>query len=345
METQKNNEGKEGPSNNQDSPNTSRRYEHQYSQQASRIKTQQVKMEKLSNLLKKVDPILSENSKNLTKKYQWDASQKWNEIEGLDEVIKIEDTDVDDIAYYDRQYANLQLLYDEVSCKLQRKLDHLDNSGEIRATTSHKLQLRPIEIPKFNGDHMRWRTFIETFSDAVERANLSNIERFHYLLNNLEPEAKQAINHLQIVGDNYQQAVEILRSRYENNRKTATAYIEILLDLPQLQSRSAESLLKMYNTIKECTVNLSNMQFNIQSWNPILATVVLRKLDYETSRIFEEGLARPKEIPTLDCLMEFLDRRFKTLEAIKANRRSAQQCCSATRVIRVVSRLISLMCE
>jgi hypothetical protein len=49
-------------------------------------------------------------------------------------------------------------------------------------------------------------------------------------------------------------------------------------------------------------------------------TILLKKLDYESFKIFEEGLESPKVMPTVQQLLEFLVKRHQMLESLKGSK-------------------------
>jgi Protein of unknown function (DUF1759)/Putative peptidase (DUF1758) len=158
----------------------------------------------------------------------------------------------------------------------------------------------------------------------LQQERLSDVAKMHYLLDNLESKPKSVIVHLQISGQNYENAVKLLQDRYQNQRKTETSYIETILYMPSLQSRTSDSVIKMHDTIKECIVNLENLGDSIKHCSRILTIIILEKFDYDTSRIFEEGLVVPRQVPEITYVLEFLSRRFIALDSMKNNKKPFQ---------------------
>lgn len=291
------------------------------SMQEERLKIQTVKMNKFVIFLDKIHTVIS-GGKNMASKFQRDTTQKWLELEQLDDQIRADEQPTDNLTTYIADYEATYQTYQDVSSKLEARLDQLEAPTILENTPGPaKLRIKPVEIHKFNGEYKNWCTFFETFTDAANRASLSPIEKMHHLLDSLEAEPRRVISHIQINAENYENAIKILQSRYENKRKTETAFIETILKLPTLQSRSTEGVINMHDTIQECILNLKNLGYSIEHCGPIFTVAILEKFDYETSRIFEEGLTDPKQLPTLDYVLNFLSKRHKTLEAIKANKR------------------------
>jgi hypothetical protein len=81
------------------------------------------------------------------------------------------------------------------------------------------INLKHLPLPTFTGKYGEWFTFYESFKCLVaNNANISEIRKFHYLRGCLKDEALRAIESLSISGDNYVNAIELLRKRFENKR-------------------------------------------------------------------------------------------------------------------------------
>jgi hypothetical protein len=50
----------------------------------------------------------------------------------------------------------------------------------------------------------------------------------------------------------------------------------------------------------------------------------VKKLDNESLKLFEESLAIPTEVPSIEQLLKFLMARFQTLQAVMANNKKAK---------------------
>jgi Protein of unknown function (DUF1759) len=142
----------------------------------------------------------------------------------------------------------------------------------------------------------------------------------HYLNNSLEGDAKKVISHLAITHGSYKDAVKLLKNRFDNKRKTTAAFIDAIMDIPQLQHRSAAALIGMHDVVLEALLNLQRLDYQVATWEPMLVTILLKKLDFESFKIFEEGLESPKIMPTIQQLLDFLVRRHQMIESLKGSK-------------------------
>lgn len=67
-------------------------------------------------------------------------------------------------------------------------------------------RLPKIPLPSFNGTIHAWPVFRDRFKVLVHKTNLSNIEKYYYLLNCLQPCAAEVINGITVSSETYAQA-------------------------------------------------------------------------------------------------------------------------------------------
>ena len=80
--------------------------------------------------------------------------------------------------------------------------------GGVRAIIAHARE-------RDNGDLTKWTTFWDTFESAVHKCpDLTNIEKFSYLISLLESTAAEAIAGLKLTSANNDEAVATLKQRF-----------------------------------------------------------------------------------------------------------------------------------
>lgn len=84
----------------------------------------------------------------------------------------------------------------------------------------HGVKLPKLDVPTFDGNLLNWRTFWEQFCILVhDRTSLSNVEKLVYLQQSLKGgSAKNVIEGLSRTGDNYDEAIQSLTTRYDRPR-------------------------------------------------------------------------------------------------------------------------------
>lgn len=187
-------------------------------------------------------------------------------------------------------------------------------------------KLPPIKIPVFDGDFKKWTAFKNLFYNVIHENNiLSNVEKLRYLQTHLINEPYKLIHHLQLTNENYESAFNLIINRYDNHRKIADMYLDILLDLPNATIKSASSIKVLHDSIKECIEGMKSLNTSLNDVigdSYIITRIGIKKLDPESLKVFEEGLDEPKKSPTLQYFLKFLESRFLVLDSINEKRSS-----------------------
>ena len=131
-----------------------------------------------------------------------------------------------------------------------------------------------INLPKFSGDYLRFKQFWGIFDANIhQRTDLTNIEKFTYLLDLLQGEAETALDGVLVDDDNYEAAVTLLKSRFDraDDRLVPRLYGELTriplsgkktiekqhtLDACERILRQLESAKEEVNSNKSLTVTL-----------------------------------------------------------------------------------------
>uniref|UniRef100_A0A8R1ICA5 Uncharacterized protein n=1 Tax=Caenorhabditis japonica TaxID=281687 RepID=A0A8R1ICA5_CAEJA len=72
------------------------------------------------------------------------------------------------------------------------------------------VSLPTISLTTFAGDHVQFLSFMELFNSLVDSRPIAPVAKLHYLLASLAGEAKQLVQHLPIVSENYAVALHLL---------------------------------------------------------------------------------------------------------------------------------------
>ncbi|EPB66843.1 integrase core domain protein [Ancylostoma ceylanicum] len=94
-----------------------------------------------------------------------------------------------------------------------------EQRGRITASQVTPLsvnKLPQIPIPIFTGKKWNWDNFWALFQDNVHNQDLTELQKFNYLLSSLKGEARQSISRFHVTPGNYAKAVEHLQKRYGN---------------------------------------------------------------------------------------------------------------------------------
>lgn len=108
-------------------------------------------------------------------------------------------------------------------------------------------------MPTFDGDIIHWKQFWDQFVVAVHgKTSLSNAEKTVYLQHAIKDgSAKNAIEGLSHSGDNYEEAVECLQSRYNRPRLIQRTHVQLIVDAPSLKEGSGKELRRLHDTVQQ----------------------------------------------------------------------------------------------
>ncbi|XP_065356300.1 uncharacterized protein LOC135950698 [Calliphora vicina] len=175
--------------------------------------------------------------------------------------------------------------------------------------------LETIKIPMFNGDVEEWCSFRNMFNRFVHMSKLPAVEKLVRLKTHVRGEALKIIQNLPITENNYIAAWEILNQRYGNKRILFTKLVDKILDQPSTNTMSASSLRNLLNITNESIQALKAMGVSLEDADPILARIIIRKLDKEGLMLCEQNTRKSKEIQILGDVMQFIELQCEALEA------------------------------
>lgn len=149
----------------------------------------------------------------------------------------------------------------------------------------------------------------------VGNADITAVERLHYLKGHVTGEASRLLAHIPITADNFDRAWNALIARYENKRVLLAAYFDRLTELESLTSKSADALKLVLATTCEVIGGLDALDISpADAWNMFLVYFVARRLDHETLEAWELQLGNATEPASFPQLKNFLEGRIRALE-------------------------------
>ena len=108
-------------------------------------------------------------------------------------------------------------------------------------------RLPPLELFKFTGKSIEWLKYIERFRDQIHnKTPLTDSDRMAYLFQNLDGEAKKAVESLGVTGHSYPTALKTLKRQFGNPNSVATAYLNDMLNSTYVPSNDRQALRDYY---------------------------------------------------------------------------------------------------
>ncbi|XP_017471576.1 PREDICTED: uncharacterized protein LOC108362929 [Rhagoletis zephyria] len=215
-------------------------------------------------------------------------------------------------------------------------LSHM-SSTHVERQPTHRINFPKLQLTKFSGKQSQWLDFYNVFTTLVHNnKDLTEVEKFQYLRSCLTDEASRLIQSLEVTNNNYNAALELIISRFNNSRLISQSHMQQICDLSNLSSSNTSSLRNFIDTIN---VNLRAMQSlasSEQIGEAVLLHVITSKLDSSTRTKWEEEVAikwncrssSPLQIPTWADLATFLERRCQTFNMLEINKPANQSSTS-----------------
>ena len=147
-------------------------------------------------------------------------------------------------------------------------------------------------IKPFSGDPISWMTFIDQFEATIDRSTqISDVEKFNYLLTYLEGDAKHTISGMGVTNANYKKALELLKNRFGNPQKIISAHMNELLKLKRITSdRDVRSIRKFYDDIESHVRSMDGLGVNINDYGALLAPVIIERLPHQLKLVIGRNI-------------------------------------------------------
>ena len=195
------------------------------------------------------------------------------------------------------------------------------SEAPVASLESKGVKLPKLDVPKFDGNILNWRSFWEQFCVAVhDRTYLSDSEKLVYLQQSLKGgSAKSAIEGLSRSGEYYAEAIECLQARYNRPRLIHQTHVRMILEAPQLVEGSGKELRKLHDTVQQHLRALKAM--DCEAPGPFVTSVLELKLDPTTMFEWQKHSQESAAVPHYNELLEFINLRVQASASLPVCRR------------------------
>ena len=165
--------------------------------------------------------------------------------------------------------------------------NQIDSKSVQNESTTTRLQLPKLELPKFSGKLEDWRSFYNLFSVTVHDVKeLSTVKKFQYLLTALSSEALDLIKGLDITEANYDVAWTILCQRYQCERRHVFHHYNGLLGLPEI--KELQQIPNFITKFREHTQALEGLDHKLSDYSSMLTAVIIQKMSFYFKKRFDD---------------------------------------------------------
>ncbi|XP_036142150.1 uncharacterized protein LOC118645380 [Monomorium pharaonis] len=203
---------------------------------------------------------------------------------------------------------------------LSRQTEILDRVANASASgnAETRVKLPTIKLPRFDGKIEEWKYFYDNFRSIIhDKSHLSNIEKFQYLSSSISGDAAKIIESIELTGQNYNAAWELLQQRYDDPRSLKKKHIECLFSMPTVVKESAKALRDLVDYTSRHLRMLKVLGLPTDTWDDLIVHMMENRFDVNTLRAWEEETETSKTASLTDML-GFLKRKCQTLERIES---------------------------
>ena len=179
--------------------------------------------------------------------------------------------------------AKLNIINRHTQKNVERKREKKENNNNVK--------LPKLEITKFDGDAIKWKSFADSFHAAIDSCTqLSDVEKFNYLRSFLVGDALHAIDGLSLTNENYKEAMSVLKNRFGNTQLIISSHMNALVKIPKVLHEDLVTLRKFYDDVESHVRSLKNLGVESESYGSLLSTVVMDKLPEEIKLIVSRNI-------------------------------------------------------
>jgi hypothetical protein len=162
------------------------------------------------------------------------------------------------------------------------------------------------EVPTFSGDPLNYCTFISSFENLIESKTDSSSSRLHFLVQYTSGNVKELMQSClamdPVVG--YQEAIKLLKKRYGQDYRIATAYVERITQGSAIRSEDSNSLQRLSVLLTSCMNTLQNIGYINKIENPDSLRLVIGRLPYELRKRWHARADRISEDENREIMFE-----------------------------------------
>jgi len=258
--------------------------------------------------------------------------ESFNEFQQLQEQIDLDESN-ETMEVDSEERQALETDYFTTRSKFMEVLDkQYGNNVDMNATIQPQnmtmvvpsVKLPQLNLPTFNGDYADWLPFHDLYETTIHtNPTLSDVQKLQYLKGCLVGSASGIIQGIPTTNSNYQEAWKLIQTRYENKHVISQSHVRSIFEQPALSFGSSDGMRNLIDTTKQNLQALKSLGAPTDSWDMIIVYIVCEKLDFNSRREWEMNRSS-MEVPTINELFEFLERRSQALKLTKPVNKGGQ---------------------
>ena len=139
------------------------------------------------------------------------------------------------------------------------------------------------EIPIYDGDPLKYHTFIKAYENGVERNTTNSCDRLYFLEQYTKGHAKEAVRSCQHMNPErgYIKAKALLKEQFGNEQKIASAYMDKALSWPSIKAEDIKALQDYSLFLRGCCNAMEDVQYLLDMDTPSNMLSIIKKLPYK----------------------------------------------------------------
>jgi len=175
------------------------------------------------------------------------------------------------------------------------------------------VKLPKINLLRFNGEITKFNAFWQSFECAIHRnSSVPAVNKLNYLLSLLEGPAYRALEGLSLQAENYEAAVEILKTRFGKKQSIINAHMNALLKLKEHPNDSTDQLRKIYDKINVHVRGLDSMGMSPESYGNLLIPIIMSRMPKEIA--MQVALTTSEEVWNITEILDIICREIEAAE-------------------------------
>ena len=198
--------------------------------------------------------------------------------------------------------------------ELEVKTDIQDTiNPEMTMSWFIQQSLPRMQVPKFDGNPMKWIDFITKFKELVhDQSYLNNNQRFIYLMQHMDGEAKRALKAFSSSKVGYILALKRLKYMFGQRSQISQAYISKLTYGKPIANDDEKALLEYYYAMSDCIISLKQLNYIYDLHSTDVLRRSIRRLPSKYHSRWAEHCFRLRQYkePSLTDLESWLQERI-----------------------------------
>ena len=154
------------------------------------------------------------------------------------------------------------------------------SNEQPQQASSRRVKLPKLELRKFNGKIEEWPEFWDSFCSAIHHdQQLAKVDKFKYLRSYLEGPARSVVKGFSLTDADYDEAVTLLRKRFERPDVIRIAHINELINLsPVFNEKNVQRLRALHDEIETHFRAMEAQDVDKQSYSSVVVPMLMSKI-------------------------------------------------------------------